>query len=82
MITAALEEIYSFLEGLSLFKILSILKEHPEEAYEEMTYVELSVEDVRKPFIPRFSIKGSLKRVKEEAIIYNFNQFLKKMLSE
>ena len=78
MITAALEEIYSFLEGLSSFKILSILKEHPEEAYKEMTYVELSVEDVRKPFIPRFSIKGSSKRVKEELIIYNFNQFLKR----
>ena len=78
MITAALEEIYSFLEGLSSFKILSVLKEHPEEAYKEMTYVELSVEDVRKPFIPRFSIKGSSKRVKEVLIIYNFNQFLKR----
>ena len=78
MITSALEEIYSFLDGLSLFGVFSVLKEHPEDAYKELTYVELTVEDVRKPFIPTFSIKGSSRRVKEELIIYNYNQFLKK----
>ena len=78
MISSVLEEIHSFLEGLSAFGIFSVLKQHPEEAYTELTYIELSVEDVRKPFIPTFSVKGSSKRVKEEQIIFNYNQFLKK----
>jgi hypothetical protein len=78
MISSALEEIYSFKEGLSTFGVLNVLKQHPEEAYKELTYMQLSVEDVRKPFVPMFSVRGSSKREKEELVVFNYNQFLKK----
>ena len=77
MISSALEEIYSFQEGLSTFGVLDVLKQHPEEAYKELTYV-LCIEDVRKPFVPTFSVRGSSKREKEELVIFNYNQFLNK----
>ena len=78
IVSSALEEIYSFQEGLSTFGVLSVLKQHPEEAYKELTYMQLCVEDVRKPFVPTFSVTGSSKRLKEELVIFNYNQFLKK----
>lgn len=58
MISSVLEESYSFQESLSSFGVLSILKQYPEEAYRERTYMEVNVEDVRKPFPPRFSVSG------------------------
>ena len=78
IVSSALEEIYSFQEGLSTFGVLSVLKQHPEEAYKELTCMQLCVEDVRKPFVLTFSVSGSLKRLKEELVIFNYNQFLKK----
>ena len=56
------------------------MKQHPVEAFRELTYIEVNVEDVRKPFQPIFSVNGSSKRQKEELIIFNFNQFLKKCM--
>ena len=72
MITSALEELYSFLDGLSLFGVFSVLKEHREDAYKELTYMELSVEDVRKPFITTFSIKGSSRKSSSCTTTINF----------
>ena len=62
MISLALEEIHSFQEGLSTFGVLNVLKQHPEEAYKELTYMQLCVEDVRKPFVPTLSARGSSKK--------------------
>ena len=77
MISSALEEIYSFQEGLSTFGVLDVLKQHPEAAYKELTYV-LCIEDARKLFVPTFSVRGSSKREKEELVSFNYNQFLNK----
>ena len=62
MISSALEEIHSFQEGLSTFGVLNVLKQHPEEAYKELTYMQLCVEDVRKPFVPTLSARDSSKK--------------------
>ena len=78
MVSSVAEEIYSFQDGLSLFNVLSILKKYPDEAFKELTHIEITEDDVRKPFKPSFSLKGSTKRASEELVAYNFNQFLKK----
>ena len=77
MVSSVAEEIYSFQEGLSLFNVLAIMKKYPKQAFKELASAEVTEEDVRTLFIPIFSIKGSTKRVSEELIAYNFNQFLK-----
>lgn len=79
MLSSVAEEIYSFQEGLSLFNVLGIMKKYPKQAFKELAHVEIKEEDVRKPFTPIFSVKGSTKRASEELIAYNFNQFLKKV---
>ena len=55
------------------------MKKYPVQAYKELAHVDLTEQDVRKPFTPVFAIKGSTKRASEEVIAYNFNQFLKKV---
>jgi hypothetical protein len=46
MISSVAEENYSFKEGLSSFGVYDILRQHPEEAFKELTFVEITVEDV------------------------------------
>ena len=79
MVSSVAEELYSFKEGLSLFNVLPILQKYSEEAFKELTYVQINEQDIRKHLTPSFSVKGSTKRASEELIAYNFNQFLKKV---
>ena len=77
MISCVAEEIFSFQEGLFLFGVLDALKSFPEDAIKYFVFAEVTVEEIRKVFIPNFAVKGSSKRESEEMIVFNFNQFLK-----
>ncbi len=77
MISCVAEEIFSFQECLSLFGVLDALKSFPEDAIKYFVFAEVTVEEIRKVFIPSFAVKGCSKRESEETIIFNFNQFLK-----
>ena len=77
MISCVAEEIFSFQEGLSLFGVLDALKSFTEDAIKYFVFAEVTVEEIRKVFIPSFAVKGCSKRESEETIIFNFNQFLK-----
>ena len=80
MVSSVAGELYdSFKEGLSLFNVVPILQKYPEEAFKELTYVQIIEQDIRKHLTPSFSVKGSTKRASEELIAYNFNQFLRKV---
>ena len=78
MISSVAEEIYSFMDGLSLFGVLELLKQHPESALNELTSCIVTAEKILNAFVPSFSEMGSNQREKEETVMYNFNQFLKK----
>ena len=78
MITSALEEIYSFLEGLSLFGVFSVLKEYPEDAYKELTYIELT-EDVEKTIHSIVLNKGILKQSQGRAHRLQLQSIFKEM---
>ena len=77
MISSVAEEIFSFQEGLSLFGVLDALKKFPRDAIKYFVYTEVTMDDIKKVFVPSFAIKGSSKRASEETIIFNFYQFLK-----
>lgn len=77
MISSVAEEIFSFQEGLSLFGVLGALKRFPGEAIKYFVYAEVTMDDIKKVFVPSFAIKSSSKRASEETIIFNFYQFLK-----
>jgi hypothetical protein len=78
MISSVAEEIFSFMDGLSLFGVLELLKQYPESTVNELTSCMLTEEEILNAFVPVFSEKGSNHRETEETIMYNFNQFLKK----
>ena len=78
MISSVVEEIYSFMNGLFLFGVLELLKQHPESALNELTSCIVTAEKILNAFVPSFSEMGSNQREKEETVTYNFNQFLKK----
>lgn len=78
MISSVAEEIYSFMDGLSLFGVLELLKQHPESALNELTSCTVTAEKILNAFLPSLSEMGSNQREKEETFMYNFNQFLKK----
>ena len=68
----------SSIVGLSLFGILELLKQHPESALNELTNCIVTAVKILNAFVPTFSEMGSNQREKEETVMYNFNQFLKK----
>lgn len=78
MISSVAEEIYSFMDGLSLFGVLELLKQHPESALNELTSCTVTAEKILNAFLPSLSEMGSNQREKQETFMYNFNQFLKK----
>ena len=78
MINSVAEEVYSFMDGLSLFGVLELLKQHPESALNELTSCALTAEKILNAFVPSLSEMGSNQREEEETVMYNFNQFLKK----
>lgn len=77
MVSSVAEEIFSFQEGLSVFGVLDALKSYPEESVKQFIFAEVTVEDIRKSFVPDFSVSGSSRRQCEETIVFNFIQFLK-----
>lgn len=78
MISSVAEEVFSFAEGLALFGVLDLLKQYPESAVYELIGCKTTAEEMLNVFVPSFSPKGSSKREREETIMFNFNQFLKK----
>lgn len=78
MISAVAEEIFSFVEGLSIFGVLDLLKQYPDSAVNELTYCSVTGDEILNAFVPSFSEKGSNRREQEETIMYNLNQFLRK----
>ena len=77
MVSSVAEEILSYQEGLAAIVVLDALKEFPDESGKLFIYAQVTVEDIRKTFIPMVSISGSSKRQCEETIAFNFYQFLK-----
>ena len=78
MISSVAEEIFSFMDGLSLFGVLELLKQYPESTVNELTSCMVRGEEILNAFVPIFSEKGSNHCEREETIMYNFNQFLRK----
>lgn len=76
-ISSVAEEIFSFQERLGTFGVLDALRQYPDESVKLFIYSPVTIQDIRKTFIPEFSIVGSSKRQCEETIVFNFHQFLK-----
>lgn len=77
MVSSVAEEIFSFKEGLNIFGVLDALQDFPNESVKLFISAQVTVEDIKRTFIPVFSISGSSKRQCEETIVFNFYQFLK-----
>lgn len=61
MVSSVAEEIFSFQEGLAAFADLDALKEYPDESVKLFISAQVTVEDIKRTFIPVFSISGPSK---------------------
>lgn len=61
MVNSVAEEIFSFQEGLAAFADLDALKEYPDESVKLFISAQVTVEDIKRTFIPVFSISGPSK---------------------
>eukprot|EP00794_Sanderia_malayensis_P012486 gene12486-13769_t len=66
IVSSCLEEVQAFLKGLSRHDVLSLLPEHPEEAYQLFNTPTLQLQEMLDFFKPEWSPEGSSKRVKED----------------
>eukprot|EP00794_Sanderia_malayensis_P001751 gene1751-1950_t len=77
IVSSCLEEVQAFLKGLSRHDVLSLLREHPEEAYQLFNTPTLQLQEMLDFFKPEWSPEGSSKRVKEDEVYYYWVKFLK-----
>eukprot|EP00794_Sanderia_malayensis_P004283 gene4283-4851_t len=77
IVSSCLEEVQAFLKGLSRHDVLSLLREHPEEAYQLFNTPTLQLQEMLDFFKPEWSPEGSSKSVKEDEVYYYWVKFLK-----
>ena len=72
-------ELDQLAEGLQLFQVLELLKCHPKKCqslFVHNTWCKLTAEQMITLFHPQFSATGSSRRVIEDDLIQNWNEFL------
>ena len=76
-------ELDQFLEGLALNGVLDALRQHPSQSRKvlENHHDILTAEVVDDLFHTEYSVQGNIKREKEEAISFNFSNFLEEVES-
>ena len=76
-------ELDQFLEGLAVNGVLDILRQHPNQSRKvfENAHDPLTAEIVDNLFNIEYSPRGNAKREKEEAICFNFTNFLEEVES-
>ena len=78
IIYSSLSELNQFIDGLKTCGILDLVRSNPEQLRAVFQYgkATLTADLLDDIFDPSFSPEGSNKRVKEERIVFNFNQML------
>ncbi len=78
IIYSSLLELNQFIDGLKTCGILDLVRSNPEQLRAVFQYgkATLTADLLDNIFHPSFSPEGSNKRVKEERIVFNFNQML------
>jgi hypothetical protein len=78
IIYSSVSELNQFIDGLKTYGILDLVRSNPEQLRAVFQYgkATLTADLLDDIFHPSFSPEGSNKRVKEERIVFNFNQML------
>ena len=78
IVLASLHELDQFIQGLTTCGILEMIRANPElfRPIFQLSKKKLTADLLDNIFLPLFSPEGSNKRVKEESVVFNFNQML------
>ena len=78
IVLASLHELDQFIQGLTTCGILEMIRANPElfRPIFQLSKKKLTADLLDNIFLPLFSPGGSNKRVKEESVVFNFNQML------